>query len=169
MAASVIDGTLTVNGTVYCSGVSSSGATITNAMVNAAADIDAAKLEHQYSHAVDLNGSSTANAATVRRVIHVVKGTTGTLLDFSVGAVTAATSDATATITLKKNGSAVLTASTSLTSATAAFGLVAAAGFTSTSLVAGDVLECQVTAASAGGGALAQGVFCRLVLREDAA
>jgi hypothetical protein len=59
-----------------------------------------------------------------------------------------------------------LTATISLTNSIAAYALVAAAGFSFTSWVAGDVIEAKI-AATASGGTLGKGVFCNLHMRED--
>ena len=106
-------------------------------------------------------------AVTERRVIKVVKGATGTIVNFRAGVVVANVGAATISIRLKKNGTNIDTAALVLDSGNAAFALEAAAGFTSTSLVANDVLEVDITAA-AGGGTLGQGLFCELTAREDA-
>ena len=74
---------------------------------------------------------------------------------------------ATITIQVKKNGTNILSASLVIDNANAAFAFESAAGFTSTALVANDVLEVDITAA-AGGGTLGQGLFCELVTKEDA-
>ena len=134
--------------------------------VQAAANISASKLEHQYEPVY--RQVSTASAAVDRQVLHIVKGATGSIFDFRVGAVTAAIGDATATIDLKKNGTTILTATISLGSTTAAYILKTPAGYTSTALVVGDVLEVHVTAATIGTGTLALGLFAQLIIREKA-
>jgi hypothetical protein len=140
--------------------------TIGDPAVAAGANVAASKLEHQYEPVYRQESGTTA--ATGRQVLHVVKGATGTIMDFRVGAVTAAIGGATATFDLKKNGSTILTGTIGLDSSTAAFALKTPAGYTSTALVAGDVLEVHVTAVAAGGGTLAVGLFAQLVLREKA-
>lgn len=160
----------TINSDVYVAGTLSAQTTalsagaVADTQVSATAAIQATKLQQQHQPCYSQEG--TANAAVERKVMHVVRGATATLVEFAVGAVTAATGNATATIDLKKNGSTVLTGTISLTSATAAYATAQPGGYTSTSLVAGDVLECHVTAVNAGSGALAKGLFARLTLRE---
>lgn len=109
---------------------------------------------------------STANAATDRKVVHVVRGLTATLLDFVVGAVQACTGTGNAVFDLLKNGVSILTGTITLGSGTAAFATVNGT-LASTALVAGDVLEVKVVSVTAGSGALAQGLFARLALNED--
>lgn len=148
-----------------CTQLSMSQASITDAMVVAAAGVQASKLQHQYTHAYS---QPAANSAAVeRKVTHVVRGATATILDFKVGATTAALTGATATFDLWKNGVSVLTGTITLDQNTAAYALKAGT-FASTSSVAGDVWEIVVSAVAAGGGTLAKGLFAYLTLREDA-
>jgi len=161
-------GDIIVPGQVIAAQNIPSAGSITDNMVAGSAAIAASKQEHQHQHSYAQPGAS--NAAVERKVIHVVRGATARVQEFKVGATTAATSDATATIDLKKNNTSLLTGTISLTSATAAYGLLAgtlAAG--ALTLVAGDVLEVVVSAVNAGSGALAKGLFAELTIREDAA
>jgi len=135
-----------------------------NAVVAGAA-IDAAKLQHQHEKAYAQESATTA--VSEARVVHVVQGATATLVAFKAGCVVANVGAATVTVNLKKNGTTVLTAVVTLDNSQAAYAVVAAAGFTSTSLVAGDVLEVVFTAA-ASGGTLGKGAFAQVVLREKA-
>lgn len=127
--------------------------------------IQASKLQQQYTKTYSQPGAS--NAAVERKVVHVVEGATATIQSFQVGARVAAIGAATATIDLQVNGTSILTATISLTSATAAYALVTPAGYTSTSLTQGNVVEVVVSAATAGGGTLAQGLFAQVEIRED--
>ena len=170
--AAQYQGDLVVNGVVYANGFSGRQGTVNDTMIvtpaTPSAAIQGQKVQHQYNRVVDLNGTSTATAATVRRTVHVAHGTAGTILGFHVGAVGAAVGGATVTVDLKKNGSSILTSTITLDNSAAAFALVAGSLSAST-IAAGDVLEAQITAVSAGGGTLPTGVFCRLVTREDPA
>lgn len=139
---------------------------IDDTAVKAAAGIQASKLQHQ--HEPQYNQVHGSAATTVRQVLHVVKGATGTLEKFRAGVVVACIGAATISIQLKKNGSNILSAALVLDNANAAFAIEDAAGLTSTALVAGDVLEVDITA-MAGGGTLGQGLFCQAIVREDAA
>lgn len=158
--------------TLTCGSFSPPASSVGNTAIKAgsAGDyLDPSKSGHQHEPALDLNGSSTATAAAVRRILHVVRGATATLVEFGVGAVTAATGNATATLDLKKNGSSILTATITLDNGAAAFEVVNPSGYSSTSLVQGDVLEAQITAVNAGTGALPAGVFAFATVREDPA
>lgn len=169
MAQDVINNDLLVNGNIYAKAVIPSVAGITDVGISATAAIQATKLQHQHQPCLPINADDLATAAVGKKVIHVVYGTTGTIVAFRVGSVVAAIGAATVTIDLKRNGTTILTATYNLTSSNAAFALVAPAGFTSTSLVTGDVLEAHITAVAAGGGTLPVGVFAQLIVREDAA
>ncbi len=166
MALTVLPTDLQVQGNLSASTMTLPAASVGDAQATTGSPITAAKLQHQYEKIAQPQDSTT-NAAVSRKVIHVVKGATATIVSFDVGAVTAATVDATTTIDLKKNGSSILTGAVSLTASTAAFALLAGS-LASSSLVAGDVLEFHITAATVAAGALAKGVFGRLVIREDA-
>lgn len=165
MAVSTINSDVYVAGTLSAKALAVSAGAVADAQVAAAAGIQATKCQQQHQPWYSQEGGT--NAAAERRVVHVVKGATATLVEMVVGAVVAATGNATATIDLKKNGTTILTGTISLTSATAAYATVQPAGYTSTSLVAGDVFEVHVTAVNAGTGTLAKGLFARLVIRED--
>jgi hypothetical protein len=120
------------------------------------------KQVHQYHRTFD-QPNTTATAET--RVLHVVRGSTGTLKAFVAGSIVACVGAATITVDLRKNGSTVLTAVITLDSANTAY-IVEAGTFASTSLVAGDVLTV-VTTATAGGGTIGAGLFAELVVDED--
>jgi hypothetical protein len=138
---------------------------LTDEMVAAGAGIDAGKVDHQHQKVAVMSDHAT-NASAKRQIIHVAEGA-GTITSFGVVASVAATGDSTATITLRKNGSAVLTGSITLDASTAAFA-VDEGTLSSASYVAGDVFEADVSAVSAGTGTLPKGVACVLVAREAA-
>lgn len=165
MAQSTQQGDYLVTGALVANSVNSRTGSITDAMIAALAGLQASKLQHQYEP--EYAQTFASNATVERKVVHVVRGASATLVEFQVGASTAAIGAATATIDLLKNGSTMLTAAVSLTSATAAFALLAGT-LASTALVAGDVLEVNVSAAVAGGGTLAKGLFAEFTIREDA-
>lgn len=164
MAQDRVENDLLVTGTLTCRALGVNTATITNAMVHATADVDASKLEHQYQHVVA--DAYATSATSYRKLIHDVRGATGTLLEFRCRASQANVGDSTVTIQLKKNGSNILSASVSFSSADAAFALKTGT-FTSTALVADDYLEVDITA-TVGTGTLAKGMIISLALREDA-
>ncbi len=162
----IFNGDWFVNGALNAQSFGPPAGCIDDTAVEAAAGIQASKLQHQYEK-VFCPLASTVTAATERRVVHVVRGTTGTIQEFRCGVVTACIGAATVTFDLKKNGTTVLTATTVLDNTNLAYTTEAAAGFTSTALVAGDVLEVTL-AAAAGGGTIGLGAFAVLNLREDA-
>lgn len=163
--ANQLDDDLQVYGAITCQTLNIPPGTVVDVDVAPLADIDPTKLRHQYlSHYAQV---SSANAAVERKVIHVAQGA-GTLVRADIGAVTAAIGAATATIDLLKNGTSILTTPLSLTSSTAAFVLASMSlAVSPTPLSIGDVLEINVTAATAGGGTLAKGLFGRVVTHED--
>src|SRR5262245_44953309 len=123
--------------------------------------IDAAKMNHEH---VKTYAQPNTTATTERKTIHTCRGT-GTLLAFRAGSVVACIGAATISIRLKKNGTNIDTAALVLDNGNTAFLFENAAGFTSTSLAAGDVLEVDATA-TAGGGTLGTGLFCELTTVE---
>lgn len=166
MAFSTLDSDLYVNGSLTARSVVLPSSVVTDDAVQAAAGIAASKLEHQHQPTLVMSDHAT-DAATGRKVIHRVKGATGSIVDFRVGVTVAATSTGTITVQLKVNGSNVLSSAITVDSGTAAFGTVAASGYTSTALVTGDVLEVEILTAT--GSTLPKGVFAALTVREDAA
>lgn len=158
-----ISGDVHVDGALSCKTFTPVAASIGDSQIAAAAGIAATKLEHQH-RLIFAQPNTTATAET--RVVHVVRGATGTLTDVRAGSIAACTGNATMTVDLKKNGSSVLTAVITLDSTNTA--RVAEAGtLASTSVVVGDVLEI-VTAVNAGTGALGTGLFAAVTLEEDA-
>ena len=135
-----------------------------NAAVQAAAGINASKLEHQYQPVV--SQALGVDAASEARVIHVVKGATADVVAFRAGAVTPAGATTTVTVDLKKNGTTILSGVITLDNSQAAYELESAAGFTSTDLVTGDVLTVHFALT---GSNEPQGCFAQLIVREDAA
>jgi hypothetical protein len=161
-----LDDDLYVDGNLSAKTVTLPASSVTDAMIAGSAGIKSTKVQ-QVRNLHWAFQDSTVTAAVCRQIVHALYGATGTILDFSVGAVTANVGGATVTIDLKKNGSSILTGTFTLDNTTPAFTLKANPGLTSSSLVAGDILEAAITSATAGGGTIAKGVFCRLVLNED--
>jgi hypothetical protein len=137
---------------------------ITDASIAAAAKVQASKLQHQFEALYAQ--VSTVNAAAERKVLHVVRGATGTLLDFGAGSVTAAQAGSSCVVDLLKNGTTILSATNTLDNGKANFALVSPAGYSSTALVVGDVLEVEVKTVV--GANPPKGVFARLAHVEDA-
>jgi hypothetical protein len=161
----IVPGDVVAQGVLSGTQLQVTQASITNAMISTVAAIEPTKLRQQYCPV--FSQVSTADATVDRKVLHVVRGAGGAT-EFNVGAVTAATGNATITIDLKKAGVSVLTSTITLDSTTAAFVLKAgslAAG--ATVLAANDVLEAHISAVNVGTGALPKGVFMQLKVRED--
>lgn len=153
-----------VNGTLSAKTLDIPASTIVDADVSSAADIGQGKLEHQHA-----KHYSQANAAASdeTRMLHVVYGASGTILDFRAGSIAKAVGDSTVTVDLKKNGTTVLSSVITLDNANT--NRVAEAGTLSvTTLTNGDVLEVVIDA-TIGTGTLPTGVFCELRLKEKAA
>lgn len=160
-----ITGDTEFTGTVtFTRAVSLPDSTVTNADVVTAAGIDASKLEHR--RAIGYSQPNTA-ATTETRTIHVVYGTSGTLLQFAAGSIAKAVGDSTVTVDLKKNGSSVLSAVITLDSGNTNR-VLETGTISNTSVAADDWLEIVITA-TVGTGTLPTGVFVQLVLDEDAA
>lgn len=131
--------------------------------VQAAAGLSASKLQHQHQPCAVLCDHATA-AAAKRVQLHRVKGATATVVSFHAVCSVAPSGGDSVTLTLKKNGSTILSASVTLNNTTVAF--TAVAGTVSTpDLVAGDVLEAEISAVS---GTSCKGVSCHAVIREAA-
>jgi hypothetical protein len=159
---SIIHNDVLFTGTVTFVGMVLPASVIGNTQIATAAGIAASKLEHQ-DHSVYQQANGTANVA--KRVgVKIVYGTTGVVLALKARNTTTATGSDKTRIDLLKNGSTMLSALLDL-DATAAVA-VQTASLASTALVAGDVLELNVTLS---GTAVGQGLTVDLVTREDAA
>jgi hypothetical protein len=169
MAQDVVQNDLIVVGAFSCKQFTPPAGSIGDAAVllpsPSSAGIQTNKLKHRWQDEY-VQGSSTTTAASDQKVVHVVRGTTGTLLDFKAGCITPNVGAATITVDLWKNGVTILTAVITLNNSQTARQLVAAGGFTSTALAVGDVLEAKVVA-TIGGGTLGIGLFALLSIDED--
>jgi hypothetical protein len=165
MATNVIQGDTRIAGTLAPQGFTPPAGCINNAAIPAGAGVAASKLEHQHQIATVHCNHATSIAAD-RRQIHKVMGATGTITSFGVVATVITGATTTTTVDLYKNGSSILSAAISLTSSTAIYIELQAAGFTSAAVVAGDILEAVI---SISGSNLPKGVTTHLNLREDAA
>jgi len=166
MATDRIENDLYVSGNIACRTFTPPASSITNAAVIAAAGVDATQVEQRYKPAyAQPHGSA---GTTVRQAVHQVIGATGTINSVRAMLSVAPIGAATHVIQIKKNGSNILSTAITLDNANTAFIDETDTGFTSTALVAGDVLEVDVTA-TAGGGTLGQGLHVMIDLDEDAA
>jgi hypothetical protein len=159
-----IEGDTHVAGTLTAQSLVPSSGSVTNTAVSATAAIVATKLQQQ--RVVTYSQESTTDATVERKVIHVVNGATGTVVSFKAGSVSVASGGGNAVIDLLKNGTTILSATITLDNVNTVYVVESASGFTSTSLVVGDVLEFKITSVAS---TKPKGVFCQLVLTEDPA
>lgn len=148
-----------VGGALTAQSFTPPASSVSNASVQAAADIDASKLKHRYAP-VEAQANGTNNVAkTIVR--HRVVGATGTVTAFRAGNRTAASGGDSTTVDLKKNGSSILTGVITLN---AAAGTTTQNGtISSGSVVAGDLLEVVVALSGTNVG---QGVWAQPVIDE---
>src|SRR5687767_4181806 len=97
-----IEGSLYVDGEFAARTMNIPASAVDNAAVEAAAGIEAEKLEHQ--HRARFSNESATTAVSGSWPIHVVHGATSTLVKFMAGSVVANIGAATITVDLKKNG-----------------------------------------------------------------
>lgn len=156
-----IDGDLYVSGTLSGPSIVPSAGKVTDASVASDAAIGGEKLEHDVF--ATYSQDSTTDATVERRCIHQVQGATATIISFNVWSVSPAVSAGNAVIDLLKNGTTILSSTITLDNVNTAYVGEEPSGFTSTSLVAGDVLEFKLTSAAA---TKPKGVGCTLHIRE---
>lgn len=162
--ASIVDGDQIIRGTLSLNAVSLPAACVYDASVNSAASIATTKLNHRYAEGLGQdNGTAVVSQ---RRTVRVVIGTTGLINSFKASLSVAALGASTVTVKLLKNGVDILSADIVLTSATAINVAASAAGFTSTALAAGDVLDIQFVVV-VGGGTVPQGVYAQVCFDES--
>lgn len=163
--ASRHEGDLYVTGSLSAATMLVSAGAVANTQVQAGAAIAADKLQQQHQPVICLF-SHADDVAVVRKGIYAVYGTTATILAFRAWVSVAAGATTTVTVDLLKNGTTILSATVDFTNADSAFTIKSAAGFTSTALVDGDVLEVSVGLT---GTNEPKGLCCQLVLNEDPA
>lgn len=158
---------LFVEGNIQGKSNTPSAGSVIDSSVAANAGIQASKLQHQHQLSYS---QGNVNAVADQKVVHVVRGATGTLESFSVGLITppdTASGGKTAIVNLLVNGVSVLTAAITLDS-TAVSRNLAAATITTSAIVAEDVIEVAVTLGAGSTGTAPIGVFAALVIRESA-
>jgi hypothetical protein len=163
MAQDTINNNLYVAGNLACQTFTPPSGCIGDSAIAGSAGIQSTKLTARRE--IVLADPSATAGASKQQTIHVIYGATGTLVDYSAGAVVPLGSGDTYTVDLYKNGSSILTAVISLASTDGARTLKAAGGFTSTSLADGDWLEVKTTYTHSSGTA-PEGVTIRLTLDE---
>lgn len=165
--ASRLEGDHHVNGNLSAETMTIPVGTVGNTHVAAAAGLAASKQEHRYANSCSQAAADTS--ADEDKVVHIVYGTTGTIIGFEAGSVTACEGDGQITVDLRKNGvtNSLLSAAIVLDSSNTAY--VAEAGVIGTADVTdGDVLHVLVSTAKTSG-TVGKGAFARLLLNEDAA
>lgn len=165
----VIPANVNIQGTATFSAVQLPASSVSNTNIATPASgsaIAAAKLTHDHRRGY-AQESATAAADESRVIYRGIAAAGGTVLKFVAGAVTKAIGDATCTVDLKKNGTTVLSAPISLSSADT--NRVALAGTISTpSYAAGDVFEVVIDG-TIGTGTLPKGVFAEGQFVEEVA
>lgn len=163
MALSRHEGDLQVTGNFVSKTMSLPAGCVEADDIEANAGIEASKLQHR--HQPTFAQPNTA-AADETRMVHVVYGTTGSIIAFKAGSIAKAVGDAITTVDLKVNGASVLSAVITLDNANT--NRVAESGTVLTpALVVGDVIEVVVDG-TIGTGTLPTGVFASVVINEDA-
>lgn len=161
---STLQGPVHISGTLSMTILDVPPATLTDAGVAGDADISASKLEQQ--HIKGYAQESATDAADEARVLHVVHGTTGSVLAFECGVVVAAAGAATVDVDLMNDGVSVLVAPIEINAATAIY--TPKSGTINTAALAdGDVLEFSFDETIAGG-TRPKGVWCSVRLTEKA-
>lgn len=170
--ADTFSGDVTVRGAFAATGTFSAPASsITNTMIQTAAGIDASKVIHRQDWGTELYGPTTSVAA-LTKVLGMAYAAC-TVVQFGCWIeVVASGADRTITVDLKKSTGAgayatILSATVGFTNGSAVRTLVLGT-LSSTSLVAGDILEAVVTVAGAAG-AQATGLSCSLQVNANPA
>lgn len=154
-------GDLTVGGTLAAKYMAIPTNVVQDSSVRSDADIASSKVQQEIRKTHFLSAHATA-AAVTRQVIHCAYKA-GTVMAFGAGATVAPTGGDTVTVTLKKNGVAILTSSIVLDSGNTNF-IIEDGSISSATLSANDVLEVEITGVS---GTTGKGVFVRFVVTED--
>jgi hypothetical protein len=166
VAQSVINQDMRVQGNLACQTFNAPAGCINNAAVAADAQIATSKLVHR--HKIHYSQQVGVDAASDAKVLFVCTATTGgaTIQKFGAGSVAIAGAATTITVDLKKNGGSILSATFALDSGNTNYVIEEPVGFTSTALVAGDVVTAHFTLAGANE---PTGLFAVLVVDELAA
>jgi len=144
--ANIIKGDVDIQGALSASSMTLPNSSVTDGKVAAGAAISADKIEFRKRDTYS-QPNTTPTAET--RVIHKVRGATGTVNGFSAGTIVAASSGS-LTADLKVNGSSILTAPITLDNGNTAY-VDEAGTIASPSLVEGDVLTVVIAVSSHNG------------------
>lgn len=141
------------------------GSCVGSGQIDPSNPLPASVMQHQ--HEMTYRQSNGSAVVSDRQAVHVGYGATGLVVAIQAGCVTPNVGADTISVDIKKNNVSILSSAISLTSSQAAYATVAGSIATS-AYVTGDVFEVVVTP-NHSSGTLGQGVFVRLVVREDAA
>jgi len=146
------------------------GGGLRNSDIATGAAIAASKLKHQYTIDVELAEQGTEIAA-VEKLLHIVRGTTATLVSFEGIIVVQGATSGTVTVDLQRSTAGGAFASITTTDIILQYNstilVPIAATLSTTSLVDGDVLKAVVGVS--GGGTYPDGLLATLTLIEDPA
>jgi hypothetical protein len=171
MASSTLNSDIYVNGNLSARTFTPPASSITDTAIVGAAKIQASKLGHRNTFTTQLFGPTTTITA-LTQWLNLLRGGVGTLVSVAAAiAVQATGADRTVNVDLQKStgGGAFATvlSATILINNVTVIRTAVTGSFSSTSLVAGDILETIVTVAGAAG-AQAQGLILTVVVDEDA-
>jgi type IV pilus biogenesis protein CpaD/CtpE len=157
MSGGIIDGDMTVRGTLRCESIAMPQNAIDNSnQVKAGTNLNADKLEQRF-----FPGYSQPNsAATAETRTLFVARRSGSVNEVVAGSIAKAVGDSIVTVDVRKNGTTILAAVITLDNANTAR-VVELGSVTSSAFVAGDWFEVVITA-TANTGTLPTGVFCQL-------
>lgn len=159
-----IEGNLNIVGTLSCDSFNAPADSISDTAIVAGANIDPDKCINRF-RTVAISQPHGSAGTTERKTFYRARAN-ATINFCSAYLSVAPIGAATHTIKLKKNGSDILSADIVIDNANTAYtGDEEQTGFTSASLVVGDVLEVAVVAA-AGGGTLGQGLCVEVEIDE---
>lgn len=152
----VIDGALVLTGAL-----TAPAGSLTNAMIAAAAGIDASKLDSHRNVPAYVAGTPTSSVILAYRV-----PSTGTITSFWAGCITVPTGSATCAVNLKKNGTTCLSATVDLDSSSVAY-TSEEGTLTVTSVVEDDILTVELTVTTPGSDTQSTGVYAAIGIDEE--
>ena len=147
-----------------------SGGGLSNDSIAAGAAIAASKLKHQYTIDVELAEQGTEIAA-IEKLLHIVRGTTATLVSFEGIIVVQGATSGTVNVDLQRSTAGGAFASITTTDIVLQYNstilVPITATLSTTALVDGDILKAVVSVS--GGGTYPDGLLATLTLVEDPA
>jgi len=164
MSGAIVDGDMTVRGTMRCEAIAMPQNAIDNSdQVKAGTNLNADKLEQRFfPHWSQPNSAATSETRTL-----FVARRSGTVNEVIAGSIAKAVGDSVVTLDVKKNGTTILNAVITLDNANTNR-IVELGSITSSAFVAGDWFEVVITA-TANTGTLPTGVFVQLEVDQNGA